>query len=241
MFEREKDKIGNKVWTPSEGWVECTWKPERPEPIPDPALDAELSRQAEAYLQLGFHKILRMKEKDYVASLPHIKAQPKEFAGRFDIPVIVDPRIHFLEQCELAKVFSDTMRNLATRNWEKWKTPKVPYITWINNGKKNRNLSVDDVRKTLAPDERGATILDGLDFHIAYPNFLKEDQSIVFPGTSVTAWQHDYRSKDPGKITRFSDAPYIHRWPGGHRLDHVLTNFGYPLHRLLTCGVDKKK
>ncbi len=56
-------------------------------------LNAEWQRQAGRYVALGFHNKLSLSEEDYLASLPKFEPQPESFAGRFDIPVLVQRKL----------------------------------------------------------------------------------------------------------------------------------------------------
>lgn len=56
-------------------------------------LSKEWLRQANRYIGLGAHNLLDLLKKDYISSLPKFEPQPETFKGRFDIPILVDPRI----------------------------------------------------------------------------------------------------------------------------------------------------
>src|SRR3989344_7350899 len=66
------------------------------------ALESEWQKQANRYLELYFHGELYYEDcqedmekarEAYLASLPKLGPQPEAFKGRFDIPILVDPRI----------------------------------------------------------------------------------------------------------------------------------------------------
>jgi len=181
---------------------------------------------------------LRITEKEYIASLPRIDPQPEQFKGRFDIPVIVDPRLHWSVQCILTAVF--IMPNMEykqgkIRNWGKWKTPEMPYISWMHDGQRNIDKSAEEVRRRLAFDERGTTLLEGLGLIIASPNILYKDREwpdqIVLPGTSVF-YTHEMGFRDYEKRV---DVPRI-SCHGEKSLDHIPTEPGWS-YGSVTCGV----
>lgn len=149
--------------------------------------DKEWQRQVGKLVKLGFHKELGMDEKEYIDSLPKFGPQPENFKGRFDIPVIVDPRIDWKKQSELAGI-TNIISNSNVRDWPKdskgYKIPDVPYITWMQDGRKYLGKSVDWVRKNLSEDERGGTIYDGLSLAIFHRNILRH-HNIDLPGTQV--------------------------------------------------------
>ncbi|MBI4033009.1 MAG: hypothetical protein HY377_00600 [Candidatus Blackburnbacteria bacterium] len=147
-----------------------------------------------------------MSKEDYLASLPKFEAQPEAFKGRFDIPVVVETRIPVVRQCELAGI-GYHLSDLEVADWPQdpqgYKTPNVPYVTWMQDGSGNRGESVDKVRGEFAGDERGATIFDGVSFCIAHPQIL-ENHYIDLPGTSVGSGR----------------APYLRLGARGPGLDH---------------------
>ena len=190
--------------------------------VPEINLDAEWQRQAGRRIELGFHTEIGLSEEDYLASLPKFEPQPEAFRGRFDIPVFIETRIAPKRQAELAGL-TYYLSDLNVRDWEDdpkgYKTPANPYATWMQDGKKNLNKSVSTVRKNLAPDERGATEIDGISLFIANPEILK-DHYIDFPGTSVGA---DY-------------APYLSRWGGGPEVSCGRVDFADSSYGSASCG-----
>lgn len=171
-------------------------------------LNAEWQRQTQGFIELGFHTELGLSEEKYLESLPRFEPQPEQFKGRFDIPVIVETRIPVKRQSELTRL-PYFLEGLEVVDWlgdpKGYKTPKIPYFTWLQDGAKNINRSVRDVRATFAEDERGATEFDGISLYIAHPEILK-DHFIDLPGTTVGS----------------HDAPFLFLWldrPGLYCLD----------------------
>jgi len=177
-------------------------------PVTPELLEAEVERQAGRYKGLEFHKhkSLRIsvgRLKDQIMSL--VYEQPEVFRGRFDIPVVVFGQISPKDQARLAGL-NYYLDGLGMSDWEHdpqgYKTPETSYMTWIQDGTVNLGKSVEDVRKALAEDERGATIHDGIALYIANPDVLK-DHFIDLPGTRV------------GSVS----APVLYLWDGGPGLD----------------------
>lgn len=163
-------------------------------------LDLEWQRQAQKLIDLGFHTELGLSRDEYLSSLPKFEPQPETFPSRFDIPVLVEKRIAPQRQAELAGL-DYWLKDLDVSDWKDdpkgYKTPNAPYTTWMQDGRKNLNKKVSEVRKALASDERGATEHDGIALFIAHPEIL-EDHYIDLPGTSVGAGR----------------APFLDRWRG---------------------------
>lgn len=190
-IENEYGKSGNKVGKElirvlRENFGEIEFPSQKTQEFLD-LLDKEWQRQVNKLVKLGFHKEMGMTKKAYVESLPKFTSQPESFKGRFDIPVIVDPRINWRRQCELAEI-SNYISREDVRDWKDdpkgYKTPETPYITWMQDGTKNLDKSVQGVRQNFSEDERGATLYDGLSLVILHPEIMKK-HNIDLPGTSV--------------------------------------------------------
>lgn len=190
-------------------------------------LETEWQRQVRRFIVLDFHEALGSTEADYRASLPRFTSQPEAFRGRFDLPLLVETRIPVAEQARRAGL-AYNLEDLNVRDWEEdpqgYKTPETPYKTWAQDGKKNLRRPVREVRKTLEPDERGGTELDGVAFYIAYPEVF-EDHFIDMPGSSVESVL----------------APFLRVWFNepklrSHRIDASGSKFGS-----LTCGRELMK
>lgn len=151
---------------------------EAPKVYPEISLDDEWQRQAQKYIELGFHTERNLSAEDYIASLPKFEAQPKAFAGRFDIPVLVETRITPQRQSELAGL-PYHLEGYDVKDWEgdpkDYRTPDAPYATWIRGKRK-----FDDIRNTLETDERGGTEYDGVALWISKPGLY-----VSLPGSSV--------------------------------------------------------
>ncbi|MFH1971644.1 MAG: hypothetical protein ABIJ05_04655 [Patescibacteria group bacterium] len=186
-YRKEGNKIGIEVVRVLvNNFGEIQFPPQKTQESLD-LLDKEWQRQVNKLVKLGFHKELGMTKKAYVESLPKFTSQPESFKRRFDISVIVDPRINWQRQCELAEI-RNYISSENIKDWEDdpkgYKTPEFSYIVWMQDGTKNLNKSVKKVRQNLSEDERGATLYDGLSLAIFHPEIMKK-HNIDLPGTSV--------------------------------------------------------
>jgi len=174
-----------KSWE-KEGLVPKKLPLEKDEEKADRDLSIEWERQVKGYFKLGFHKELNLSEEEYRDSLPKFTPQPEAYKGRFDIPVLVETRIPVKKQAELAGLRYYSAE--AVRDWEDdpkgYQTPETPYITWMQDGRNYRKWTVDNFRRAMAEDERGATEFDGVALFIKNPKILQH-HSIDLPGTSV--------------------------------------------------------
>jgi len=147
-------------------------------------LDSEWTNQAQKLANL-FAKELKLNPQEYIAGLPKFSPQPETFRGRFDIPVIVETRIPLARMLKLADIDCYFDSN-EVKDWSKgnFKTPEKPYVAWVHDGARNRGRSVEKVRKSLAPDERGGTVFEGITLYLREPKIL-ESHFLDLPGSQV--------------------------------------------------------
>ncbi|GAA1857511.1 hypothetical protein GCM10009836_42150 [Pseudonocardia ailaonensis] len=186
-----------------------------PDDLPDPAaldLDGELARQAAGYVALGFHRELGLTEAEYVASLPRFAPQPPEYRGRLDVPLLVETRIPWERQADLAGI----TRSVGTRTTtfvpidERHREPAGPYTAWFAwFGQRFPDpVAPDEARAELAADERGGSVLELVAQHVAHPvlnatgrfvdaighetrdiTFLKDEENQVRRNPDICYWR----------------------------------------------------
>ncbi len=150
--------------------------PESIDDLPDPAtldLGEEWTRQIENYVRLGFHTELGMSADDYRASLPRIAPQPSQYRGRLDVPLLIDPRVSWERQADLA----DMSRSFSSRSHiyepidDRHAVPAQPYVAWVNwfGQRFPQPTSPGDARADLADDELGGNVHELVALHIAHP------------------------------------------------------------------------
>lgn len=183
------------------------------------SLNAEWQEQARRLAGL-FATALGKTEEEYISELPKFEPQPKQFKGRFDVPIIVETRVPLKRMLELAGInkYFDVD---SIRDWErsKFNTPKIPYTTWLNDGSVNLNKSVDTVRKALKADERGGTVFDGIILCLKDPKIL-EHHYLDLPGSQVGS----------------DNAPCLGRWYGQPGLDLSFVGDGNPRYGSVVAG-----
>ncbi len=185
-------------------------------------LETEWLEQTQGFIELGFHKELNLSEEGYRDSLPKFGAQPEQFRWRFDTPVVVETRIPVKRQCELVGI-GYFLGGLEVVDWaddsKDYRTPDKPYVTWLQDGKRNLNKAVKAVRNELDKDERGGTEFDGIALYIAHPQVLK-DHFLDLPGTQVGS----------------GFAPSLHLWFGGPGLYYFRVDPAHPEFGSVSCG-----
>lgn len=186
------------------------------------SLEAERTRQAQRYVELGFHRELGLTEQKYIASLPKFEPQPKEFKGRLDTPLLVETRVPIERQAKLADI-DYFLRGLDKKDWtddpQGYKTPNIPYATWIDEGKRFMNRKVEDVRNELASFERGGTEFDAVALYIAKPQIL-QTRFLDLPGTTVGS----------------DCAACLRRWGGRAELGRRFVDAASPRFGSVVCG-----
>lgn len=143
-------------------------------------LQAEWQRSVDTYLALGFHTELCMTEQQYVATLPRFEPRPAEYRDRFDMPLLVETRLFWRKQAQLAGV------NLAGFDIcpepvpadERFRAPAQPYTAWFASWGRRfpDRIAPPDARAQLAEDEVGANPYECAAVEILHPEFGEHGQ-----------------------------------------------------------------
>ena len=183
--------------------------------------------QTQRYIDLGFHTELSLTKKEYLDSLPEFGPQPEEYIGRLDVPLLVEPRIPWERQAELAGI--DVTEYLRSRieetgGWEgnHSKTPDVPYTDWFNSwGQRfTKPIRPFDARAQLAPDESGAGLFEGIALQVHHPEITSSGKYFDLIGDSAGS----------GRV------PFLRHWDGRPRLDAYWGGRARPSFRPLVRG-----
>ena len=156
-----------------------------------------------------FAQPLKMSRWQYLDTLPEYTPQPEEYQGRFDTLVIVQPP---KPELPLKKILDIVRLHynpdvLKMEDWkgdrEEFRTPDVPYATWLDDGSKKINIKPLQVREGLLDDERAGTGLDGIFLWLS-------DRGVV----------RRHFLDLPGSQVNFRYTPYIFLWFIGPNLDY---------------------
>ncbi len=167
-----------------------------------------------AYL---FSEELGYQSKDeYMDSLPEFDPQPESHKERFETTVIVQVPVKgklTLSRMLAIQEVTNRLPNLKDlKDWQqdpqKFKTPKVPYVTYLHDGSRNLGKAPAIVVENLASNERVGTIFDGLALLAQNPDILK-DHYIDLLGSQYAQY---------GPIC----FPYLYQWDGKIYLDRRL-------------------
>lgn len=163
-------------------------------------LEQVVSRQVDRYVGLKFHEELGMSESEYrqSLSLPEGVMQPETYRGRFDVLLVVEPRISLARQHRLAKIAeyiaTDKIVNLT-------EIPNKPYAVWTHDGQIYRPITVEQARNQFKDDEVGSPQLEVTDFYLQHPEYFK--------GRGIDAAGSQYEG---------GYAPYLAAFHGGPRV-----------------------
>lgn len=171
-------------------------RPQEVTPAIELDLAVEWQRQSQKFLELGFHKEIGYPDTDegrqaYLDSLPKFEVQPKEYRGRFDLPLLVETRIPWTKQAQLAGIsISDYLQERVnqTRPWSDGsQTPGTPYSGWFTNWGQRFTAKITpfDARKQLKQDECGAGLFEGITMGMVHPEFTRSGQYFDLIGCSV--------------------------------------------------------
>jgi hypothetical protein len=128
-----------------------------------PGYESTHVEQARKLWQKGWGRELGYKRfKAYLSSIPCYSRELDAGDMRFPLLILVDARISIVKTCELLSVkceeaddaFEDFDAKLA-------RTEKIYWIR-MQDGKKNRNKSIQACREEFAGDECGLTVHEGL-------------------------------------------------------------------------------
>jgi hypothetical protein len=153
-------------------------------------------KQGKVLIAHGFHTQLGLSEEAYLQTLPKFEPQPEEYKGRFDIPVLVDPRVDLLDQHKSVNL-KGVINRVDLENLVE--VPDKPYVMWTHDGRRNRQKSVVEAQAGFADDEVGSTQLEVTALFLQHPD--------VFEGHALYA--PNSRSE--------RHVPYLHRIIEGHK------------------------
>ncbi len=147
----------------------------------------DLTQNIEAMIKAGYHTALGMSEAKYRALWPKSVVQPPECAGRFDqvLPVegIVPEQLIVLAKIvEYVRV--GACANLAPAPRNKDRKLLMRYVAFFQDGTRDLDRSVENVRKTYAVDEVGLSASEGLHLPIQYEEVLRH-HAVDLPGSRV--------------------------------------------------------
>lgn len=128
-------------------------------------------RQVDRLIELGFNDEVGKSSFSYRKQLPMFPSPPQDYAGRFDIPLLVDPRISLKRLHRIAGIHS-TIHEEHIVNVVK--IPEVPYAIWTHDGNRYRKHSVKDAIRHFQYDELPSPLVEVIALFLQYPQIFHD-------------------------------------------------------------------
>ncbi len=142
----------------------------------------EVLEQVDKFVELGFNDEIGLTVEEYRRSLALPEGgivQPKNYKGRFDIPIVVDPRLSLSEVFRRWGIaeFVDTreIKNITP-------IPEGPYIAWTHYMRNYSNISAEKALTMFAMDEVASTLAEATSFYCYDPDYFM-NRSIIAVGS----------------------------------------------------------
>ena len=110
----------------------------------------------------------------YLASIPKIPSRLASDDAEFPMLVLVEPRIGLKKLCEQVGIEFDGDDEMFVAYDDRHAEFTEPTWIRIQDGRKNRNRSVRDCRKSLDKNELGLTAFQGICSYLQHRNILTE-------------------------------------------------------------------
>lgn len=166
-----------------------------------------VSEQVEELIKLGFPQELYTGDEKYRESFSSPATgitQPEAYGGRFDIPVLVDPRIVISQQLRLAKITDDIDSNLISNSI---KIPERPYVIWTRDPRKwpVGGTSAKEAKGRLKEDEEFGPLIELTSLYIHQPDFFRNVPWVNAMGSGYLFFPFRripilYRGRDEGNL-----------------------------------------
>jgi len=128
-------------------------------------------KQVRNLIALDFNGEAKMSEFSYRNSLPHFPQQPAAYVGRFDMPLLIDPRIPLKKKHKLLGIHcvidEDLIVNTTT-------FPDKPYVVWTHDANRYRPFSIKEAIGKFQPDEVGCPQIEVTAYYIQYREIFKD-------------------------------------------------------------------
>lgn len=180
-------------------------------------LEVEWKRQSSNFVNLGYHRELGLTEEKYLASLPKFEPRPEEYQGRFDAPMLIETRIPWEKQAQLADIaVSEYLKARIAQTVpadEKSQAPESAYTGWFNKWGQRfpKPIKPFDARSQLAEDEVGGSPFDSVALQVHNPEVVKSGKYFDAIGYSVGSGHvpdlYDWGGR-PGLDARWGDDAY---------------------------------
>lgn len=141
--------------------------------------------QAKRFWDIGVGRELgKMSFEEYLKDIPEIPEELAKADKEFPILVLVEPRVGLKRLCDLGGITFDGDDQTFVANDEKQAEFAKPTWIRIQDGRKNRNKTVDACRSGFHEAERGLTALQGVSAYLQHKNIVQENEHVMdLPGS----------------------------------------------------------
>lgn len=134
-------------------------------------LQSVWEKQLRKMLVLGFNDVIGKSEGTYRRLMPVFTPQPESYIGRFDIPLLVDPRISLKKLHNIIGIHSTIHEEHIV---DVTKIPDEPYAIWTHDANRYRMHSVKDAIGHFQPDELPCPLIEVIALYIHHPEFFQD-------------------------------------------------------------------
>jgi hypothetical protein len=174
--------------------------------------------QAKRYFEMGIGREIGITHfEKYLETIPKPPPQLRLLDKNFPLLILVEPRLGLKMLCSCGNVDFDGDDDTFIRC-----DLVKPFWIRMQDGRKNRNRSVDDCRRDFAKNELGLTALEGVSAYIQYPEVVsdstrRDGHAMDMPGSVRCEQRGDVAS------LRASSGRIVLDWRWG---DSALPNHG---------------
>jgi hypothetical protein len=145
-----------------------------------------IQNQINLLIELGFPELLKLSVAEYLNAFA-IKDESifPEYSNRFDFPVVVDPRIPFIELVSKAGI--DNYLKISDITHLSGELSK-PYIFYTHDSTRYSSHTAATAISAFKPDEEGCTLQELIFFYLYYPH--------LFENIAIDAILTDFRQAD---------------------------------------------
>lgn len=158
------------------------FNPQEAKPAVLQSLEAIVTAQVDRLIELGFHA-------EVYPDLPNEEAkakyradfaipqggitQPEAYKGRFDVLLVIDPRVLLTRQYALSR--PEIIEYIdAGKITDETPVPGKPYAIWTHDAQRYRPYSVDKAKEQFADDEVGGLQVEVTSLYLHHPEFFRD-------------------------------------------------------------------
>lgn len=208
--------------------------PVAPAGLADLDPEAERRRLAALFVARGFPAELGLTAEEYVRGLPAMASRPASYAGRLDIPLLVETRIPWTRQAALFGIrYVPRAADYAPVD-DRSRMPAAPYSGWFSLWGRRfpHSISPADARAALAADEVGANLCELVTMTAAHPGISSSGRFL-----DAIGYQLPYLEDKPDiTYAQSLRTPGMYHWRGAPEVGANIHPRAFSIFRPLVRG-----